>query len=98
MGLGWRAGSVVAMTWIYFDESGEHSLEDGRLRRLTLGCGVSTLEGWNNLEKEWRAVIEDAGVVAFHMADFESRARPFDTWDDTKRKYVLNSLLDIAIK
>lgn len=94
LGLGWRADTVVAMTWIYFDESGEHS-PSGMLRRLTLGCGISTFSAWQELTKEWNAVLVDAGIGMFHMADFEARAKPFDAWSEEKRRRVLNGLLDI---
>jgi hypothetical protein len=94
-GFGWRPETVVAMTWIYFDESGEHG-PDGRLRRLTLGCGIAIIDSWQALTHEWNAVLANAGISQFHMADFEARRKPFNEWGDEKRREVLSSLLDIA--
>jgi hypothetical protein len=96
-GMGWRDASVVGMTWLYFDESGEHG-PNGWLRRFTLGCPISTFEQWKALDAKWRPILVDAGIdeVGFHMADFEAKAPPYDNWSDEKRKNVLNALLDIA--
>ena len=62
----------------------------------TLGCGISTFSAWQELTKEWNAVLVDAGIGMFHMADFEARAKPFDAWSEEKRRRVLNGLLDIV--
>jgi len=96
-GLGWRANERVAMTWIYFDESGEHE-RTGGLKRLTLGCAIGSVDQWKAIDAPWRKVIADAGVDMFHMADFEARKPPFDTWDNPKRQKVLNQLLDLMCK
>jgi hypothetical protein len=83
------------MTWVYFDESGEHDRTSGRLTRLTLGCGIASFDQWKSIDGPWRRVLEDAGVSMFHMADFEARKPPYDLWDDAKRKDVLNKLLNL---
>jgi hypothetical protein len=35
------------------------------------------------------------GISQFHMADFEARQKPFDTWTNLERKNRLNVLLEI---
>jgi hypothetical protein len=81
------------MTWIYFDESGEHKA--GKLQRLTLGCAIASCDQWNALEGPWRKIIADAGIDFFHMVDFEARQPPYDGWSDDKRRKVLNDLLEL---
>lgn len=95
IGLGWRGATLIGMTWIYFDESGEHG-NGGVLRRLTLGCGIAPLDSWQALSREWNDLLRDEKVPMWHMSDFEARRGPFSDWSDERRKNALNRLLGIA--
>jgi hypothetical protein len=95
LGSGWRSALAIGMTWLYFDESGEHAA-NGTLRRLTLGCGIAPFDAWQKLTPEWNDVLRLAGVTSFHMSDFEARKPPYDNWSNQKRRDVLNDLLEIA--
>ena len=86
-------GKYVAALAVYGDESGSS-------RVFVLSIYIAQVERWAALEFEWKAILEDAGlkdqdgkVLPFHMADFESRIKPFDTWSNDKRKAVLGSLI-----
>jgi hypothetical protein len=93
-GLGWRPDSEIAMLWAYFDESGEHEPETGRLKQLTIGGWIASGEEWTRFSKEWRSVLERAGISAFHMRDFAHSKGDFRDWTEEKRRAVLNQLLE----
>ena len=83
--------------WAYFDESGEHQPKTGKLCRLTIGGGLSTLENWQRVEREWRAALDGEAVSVFHMTDFEANRGQFAGWDKAKHQRLLAKLLDIVI-
>jgi hypothetical protein len=76
--LGWSPDRRLIMTWVYFDESGEHERGTGRLRRLVLGGCVASYDAWRHFEDDWRQVLADFGIASFHMTDFEGWKEPFD--------------------
>jgi hypothetical protein len=75
----------------YFDESGTHT--DSSI--LSLGVYISTNEQWREFEREWREVLDDAGITFFHMAKYESRHGEYKDWDNEKRVRVIKRLLGI---
>lgn len=101
-GLSWRHDAGVLLAWLYYDESGEY--KDGKLTGLTMGGVVSTAEKWCELERRWRAVLDEYGIPEFHMADFERWLKPFDftlpdgSRDKVKHNNLLNALLDLMIE
>jgi hypothetical protein len=97
-GLGWCAGTVLAMLWMYLDESGEHDRGDGHQKSLVLGGGIASFSEWEALSLEWAGTLEAFAIPAFHMADFEARARPFEGWAEGRRRALLSGLLDITVK
>src|SRR6266851_600122 len=97
-GLGWHAGEVLAMLWMYLDESGEHDREDGHQKSLALGGGIAPLSAWEALSLDWAGTLESFAIPAFHMTDFEARAKSFQGWSEDRRRALLSGLLDIAVK
>jgi hypothetical protein len=91
------------MIWAYYDESGEYNA-NGELANLTMGGCVSPFEKWRVLEDEWRAVLQEHTLPAFHMTGFGAWRPPFDfrlpdgSRDKDKHNKILNSLLEIMIR
>src|SRR5215469_1800948 len=83
--------------WAYFDESGEHQPKTGKLCRLTIGGGLSTLENWQRVEREWRAALHGEAVSVFHMTDFEANRGQFAGWDKAKHQRLLAKLLSCSL-
>ena len=50
----------------YFDESG--TKHDGAV--FTVAGGVSTVEKWSRLDKEWRSAISQHGLTLFHAKEW----------------------------
>src|SRR5262249_24692584 len=96
-GMGWRAGKIIAMLWLYLDESGDHDRESGNLVRLAHGGGIAPFEAWEALSAEWGETLERFEIPMFHRADFEARKKPFENWDNDRRKALLARLLCIAL-
>ena len=86
------------MLWAYLDESGVHDPSSGHLRRLLVAGGISSSESWKALSVEWRAVLSASNIPMFHMKDFEARKGCFAQWPEERRRDLLNSLLDIALR
>jgi Protein of unknown function (DUF3800) len=87
-------GKYLATLAVYGDESGS-------ARVFVLSVYIAQVERWATLETDWKTILEKAGMrdgegklLPFHMADFESRIKPFDTWEDDKRKNVLGALIE----
>jgi hypothetical protein len=95
--LGWGSRTKVMTLWAFFDESGWHAPRDegGRLRKLTVGGCLASFESWEAFSLEWSSALAAMGLSHFHMADFEARQPPYDTWAGDQRKYRLNVLLGI---
>src|SRR5689334_16407148 len=75
----------VAALAIYGDESASE-------RVFVLSVLIAPVDRWSQFEQHWKGALEDAGLrradgafIPFHMADYESRMPPFDSWDQTKR-------------
>jgi hypothetical protein len=83
------------MIWGFFDESGEHDKASGRLRRLTIGGAFASFEAWESFSIDWAALLQWAGITAFHMTDFEARKGPYGEWSNCKRRKFLNAALEI---
>ncbi|MEO7144364.1 MAG: hypothetical protein ABI165_12775 [Bryobacteraceae bacterium] len=84
----------VAAMAIYGDESGSANI-------FVLSTYIATVESWARFEGSWKATLEEAGLrdesgklQPFHMSAFESRFKPFDTWNNAKRVRVLRSLIE----
>jgi hypothetical protein len=72
-GMAWYAGTVLAMLWMYLDESGEHDRKTGHQRSLVLGGGIADFASWEALSLEWGAALQAFEIPMFHMADFEAQ-------------------------
>jgi hypothetical protein len=79
----------------YFDESGEHDPQTGKLTRLTVAGALSTLDNWQRISAEWERALKENGINAFHMAPFEAYRGEFKDWSKLKHQALLRCLLDI---
>jgi hypothetical protein len=96
-GMGWHAGTVLAMLWMYLDESGDHDRRTGNLIRLALAGGIARFDAWEALSIEWAETLIRFEIPMFHMTDFEARRGPFEGWDNDRRKALMRQLMDIAL-
>jgi len=89
---------LMAMITVYFDDSGTHAESE----IAVAACLVSNVERWGErgFAKEWAEILDCAGIrnEGFHMAEFEARRKPYDTWDEDKRGKVFTSLTDVIKK
>jgi hypothetical protein len=86
---------VAALT-AYFDASGtEHSGTE-----LVVSGFVSTVKKWKGFEREWQALLDDAGVPYFHMKEFAPSTGIFASWknQEPKRRKFLAKLINITVK
>jgi hypothetical protein len=93
--LGGPAYGKILMVWGFFDESGWHAKSSGKLLKLTVGGCFATFESWECLSAEWASAITAMGISCFHMADFQARRPPYNTWTEPQREDRLNVLLGI---
>jgi hypothetical protein len=96
--LRWKPDRLVAMLWAYFDESGLHKAETGKLDWLVLGGAIASEEDWEHVSIEWEAALNNFGITTFHMADFESNEGEFKNFSIDNHKALLNRLLEIQAK
>ena len=81
---------MLAMLTAYMDESGIH--EGSNI--CAIAGFMGTEEEWSILERRWKTVIRNAGISAFHMAEFESRHGEFQGWSELRRKSLLRELVE----
>jgi hypothetical protein len=86
--------TVVIMIWGFWDESGEHDKTSGHLVRLTIGGAFASSEAWESFSMGWAALLQWAGIAAFHMTDFEAHQPPYDEWSECKGRRFLNTALE----
>jgi hypothetical protein len=80
------------MITAYFDESGTHGNQKVDPPVLSIGCYASTGEQWALFNREWQAVLDEAGVEYFHVTTFESRFGDYAGWTNKKRIRVYAGL------
>jgi len=74
----------------YFDES------TGNNSPILVVAGfLSTDAQWMLFEKEWREVLAEFQLSAFHMQHFATRKKEFQNMDEHTRKALLGKLLNI---
>jgi hypothetical protein len=78
--------------------SGEHDREGGHQKSLVLGGGIAQFSDWEALSLDWAGTLESFAIPAFHMADFEARAKSFEGWPESRRRALLGGLLDITVR
>jgi hypothetical protein len=74
----------------YFDESGTHS----NSRVLTVAGYLSLESEWIQFSKEWRNILSEFNIDAFHMTDWVSHTRHFKKWTDDQRWECYRRLTD----
>jgi len=75
----------------YFDESGTHKGSAA----VALAGYLSTTEGWEAFDHQWKPVLKKYGIEFFHMADFAQRQGQFRGWSEDRRRECLRELHDI---
>ena len=90
---GWRRGTIVAVMWSFWDESGEHD-GAGKLCRLTLGGFMAPWERIEILTQRWREALDAEGLAEFHMKEIASDEDRFAEWP-TERQNRLKRFVDI---
>ena len=84
----------VAIFHAYYDASGTETTPDSLLAMAVL---VATVEQWEAIEGDWRAVLKDCNVPYLHMKKFTASKGPFASgWEgnETKRAKFLGRLAD----
>lgn len=73
------------------------SRDEGDSNVYMLAGFMSDVEGWATFEVEWQTALNDFGIPAFHMTDFDSCWGVFKGWtpDDPRRVPLLTTLLGI---
>jgi hypothetical protein len=77
----------------YFDESGTH----GESFAVVVSGWVSSNEQWLTFEPEWRELLADFGISAFHMKDFNHGRREFESWSGDRSRQASFSKKAVAI-
>jgi hypothetical protein len=76
----------------YMDESGHAKHPQSRF--VGMGGLVADCCSWKQLEVEWRAALEEAGINgAFHMRDFAHRRGEFKGWNEQRRQTLFGRLV-----
>jgi len=80
----------MAMYSAYFDES------TGNGSPVYVVAGFLSNDAlWVQFEKEWKAVLSEFKITAFHAQHFAKHKKQFLGWDEPKRQRLLSALLDI---
>lgn len=80
----------MAFCSAYFDES------TGNGSPILVVAGfLSTDAQWAQFESEWKAVLADFGITAFHMQHFEKRKGKFRVMQKPVRKKLFGALIEI---
>jgi hypothetical protein len=90
---GWRSGTVVNVTWGFFDESGEFG-SGQQLCRLTIGGFYAPWVKVKALCEKWRDALAVDGLGAFHMKEIVSDEHNYSSWPKD-RQDLLNRYVDI---
>jgi hypothetical protein len=96
----WGPTRLVAMLWVYFDESGLHKKNPDALEWLVLGGAIASQAAWECITKEWDKALNDYEISIFHMADFESNKGEFERFKNKKKDHelLLSRLLDPIVE
>ncbi len=87
-----RSTVIVALT-AYLDASGTQ--DEGTY--LIVSGFLSSEKLWLKFEREWKRVLDRAGINYFHMKEFTQSMGQFRAWkgQEEKRKELLRRLIDI---
>jgi hypothetical protein len=72
----------VKSVTIFFDDSGTHPESSIALA----ACYASTVEQWNEFERNWMDARRDAQFNRFHMVEFAAGRGEFAGWWGTRTK------------
>ena len=88
----------VMKVWGYFDASGTQENLD-RLGRPSPAVSVSgylaTPKQWKQFDKEWKIVLDYAGIPFFHLTEFVAREGFYKGWSEEKRDLVYQAFLSV---
>jgi hypothetical protein len=86
---------LIVMLRAYFDGSKTFS-RSSPFPCLAVAGFVGDKKRWSRFQKKWRDVRKTSGIDFFHMADYEARRPPYDSWSERKRKAVLDRLISLT--
>jgi hypothetical protein len=82
----------ILMLRVYCDASNTHA----GTKQICLAGFLAPLGKWQAFKYRWNRVLALSGIDIFHMADFTAaKAEPYRSWNDRKRRAVLESLVEI---
>lgn len=65
------------MLWAYLDDSGKWDWHKRSTPSLGFGGAVASLSKWCAFIREWREILDAAGVQHFHASEWAPRSDPF---------------------
>lgn len=84
--------------WGYYDASGAHDNPDGQGNRspaVSVAGYLATPNQWQQFDKRWRGVLDEAGAPYFHATEFVARVGPYKGWPEEKRHKFSKDLVEV---
>lgn len=75
----------------YFDDGGHTS--DSPV--ISVAAVVARMTAWECFTEKWSKRLRRAGILSFHMTDYENRKKDFYGWDEDKRLALITDLAAI---
>ena len=75
----------------YFDDGGHTS--DSPV--ISVAAVVAKTAAWELFDEKWSKRLRRAGILSFHMTDYENRKKGFNGWDENKRLALITDLAAI---
>ncbi len=96
--LSYGAHRAMLMLRLYLDDAGKSGDPNNEICCIA-GC-LSPLTAWDELEAEWKDILEKYEVPYLHMKELAHFKGPFSKWenDEKSRKEFLSSLMDVMHK
>jgi hypothetical protein len=85
---------VMAMLTAHFDESGK----DGKSPILLVGGYLSTVERWEEFQREWQQFLIDEHIEKYHTTDILARQKEFKSWTSERVNQVFRKVDDLTMK
>lgn len=75
----------------YFDDGGHTS--DSPV--ISVAAVTAQITAWEQFNAKWAKRLRRAGILAFHMTDYENRKKGFENWAEDKRLALITDLAAI---
>jgi hypothetical protein len=82
--------------WGYFDASGTHDNLDSQSRpspSVSVAGYLATPKQWLQFDRDWKAILDGAGVPYFHATEFVARIGVYKGWSEEKRDKFIKDLI-----